>query len=193
MADFSVVADVSNTLLRLLRRELCPEPVQSPESIRLAAPTDKTGDFQLGIFLYDLRELGEYRTSAPVLRGETVRTPPPKTLTLSYMIFLNAKAQIASGAEAEQRILARAMQVLADNPSVDAAQQPSAETSDGAAGITFQNLSFEDKSKIWASLNTPYQVGIYFTVSPVFLSSRRSADFVRVTDIAVTAGQERRR
>ena len=71
MADFSVVADVSNTLLRLLRRELCPEPVQSPESIRLAAPTDKTGDFQLGIFLYDLRELGEYRTSAPVLRSNS--------------------------------------------------------------------------------------------------------------------------
>ena len=47
MADFSVVADVSAALLRLLRAQMCPAPVAAPEAIRLAAPTDKNGDFQL--------------------------------------------------------------------------------------------------------------------------------------------------
>lgn len=62
MADFSIVADVSAGLLKLLRAQICPTPVSAPEAIRLAAPTDKNGDFQLGLYLYDLRELGEYRT-----------------------------------------------------------------------------------------------------------------------------------
>ncbi len=193
MADFSIVADVSASVLKLLREQLCPEAMQSPESIRLAAPTDKNGDFQLGIFLYDLREMSEYRSSAPI-RGGNAKTLPPKPLTLHYMLFLNSKAQIAAGAEAEQRILGRAMQILSDYPVVDVNRAPlSAEDAEESASVTFLNLSFEDKTKIWSALNIPYQVGVYFTVSPVLLSSRRSEPFVRVTDIEVQTGQRESR
>ena len=61
MADFSVVADVSAALIKLLRTQMCPVPVSAPESIRLAAPGEKNSDFQLGLYLYDMRELSEYR------------------------------------------------------------------------------------------------------------------------------------
>lgn len=190
MADFSVVADASNCVLKLLREHLCPEPVPSPEAIRLAAPTDKTGDFQLGIFLYDLREQGEYKNSQIVRREDNTRTPPPRPLAMSYVLFLNSKAQIAAGAEAEQRILGRALQVLSDYPTVDVtAGHPLSEGEKETASVTFLNLSFEDKSKIWSSLNMPYQVGIYFTVSPVLLASRRSETFTRVTSFEVTTKQ----
>ena len=47
MADFSIISDVSNEVLKLLRENICPELIQSPESIALAAPTDKNADFQL--------------------------------------------------------------------------------------------------------------------------------------------------
>ena len=46
MADFSIISDVSNEVLKLLRENICPELIQSPESIALAAPTDKNADFQ---------------------------------------------------------------------------------------------------------------------------------------------------
>ena len=114
MADFSIVADVSAELLKLLRTQMCPAPVSAPESIRLAAPTDKNGDFQLGLYLYDLRELGEYRAGALQRGADNIRRRPPRPLTLHYLLFLNSKAQIATGAETEQRILGRAMQVLGD-------------------------------------------------------------------------------
>jgi len=188
MADFSVIADISSAILKLLRTNLCPEPVQSPEAIRLASPSDKNGDFQLGIYLYDLREMGEYKNSVMLRTADNTRTPPPTPLSMSYLLFLNSKAQIAAGAEAEQRILGRALQVLADNTSVDVtAVHPFAKNADGNAGVTFLNLSFEDKSKIWSALNTPYQVGIYFSVSPVLLASRREEKFVRVRDLEVSA------
>ena len=33
MADFSIISDVSNEVLKLLRENICPELIQSPESI----------------------------------------------------------------------------------------------------------------------------------------------------------------
>ncbi|MEG1971564.1 MAG: Pvc16 family protein, partial [Oscillospiraceae bacterium] len=120
------------------------------------------------------------------------RTIPPKPLTLCYMLFLNSKAQIASGAEAEQRILGRVIQALTDQPAVNiAAAHPFGEKTDEDASVTFLNLSFEDKSKIWSTLSIPYQVGVFFTVSPVMLDSMRNEPIVRVTDAEFTFTQQK--
>lgn len=186
MADFSIVADVSTGLLKLLRTQMCPAPVSAPEAIRLAAPTDKNGDFQLGLYLYDLRELGEYRAGAMQRGADNIRRRPPRPLTLHYMLFLNSKAQITTGAEAEQRILGRALQVLTDYPALDVNQlHPYAREPEEAASITLLTLTFEEKTKIWAALSTPYQLGIYFSVSPLLLSSRREETFTRVREVEV--------
>lgn len=186
MADFSVVADVSAGLLRLLRAQMCPSPVSAPESIRLAAPTDKNGDFQLGLYLYDLRELGEYRAGALQRGADNIRRRPPRPLTLHYMLFLNSKAQMATGAEAEQRILGRALQVLSDYPAVDVNElHPYSPEPEEAAAISMLTLTFEEKTKIWAALSTPYQLGIYFSVSPLMLSSRREESFARVREVEI--------
>ena len=83
MADFSIISDVSNEVLRVLREQICPELIQSPESISLAVPTDKNADFQLGLYLYDVQELREYRQMDQIrLRGNQAQYPP-KPLTLN--------------------------------------------------------------------------------------------------------------
>ncbi|MEG0396215.1 MAG: DUF4255 domain-containing protein [Oscillospiraceae bacterium] len=190
MANFSIISDVSTALVKTLREALCPEPVQSPESIKLTSPADKNADFQLGLFLYDMREMGELRASAQVRTADNRKNYPPKPLTLCYLLFLNSKAQIAAGAEAEQRILGRALQALSDNTEVDiAAAHPFGKISDENAAITFLSLSFEDKSKIWSALSVPYQLGLFFSVSPVLLSSLHSEPFARVTDAEFTINQ----
>ena len=61
MADFSIISDVSNEVLKLLRENICPELIQSPESIALAAPTDKNADFQLGLYSMIFRNCGSIR------------------------------------------------------------------------------------------------------------------------------------
>ena len=48
--------------------------------------------------------------------------------------------------------------------------------------VTLLTLSFEDKTKLWSVLNLPYQVGIYFSVSPAMLSSRKVRTFTRVLE-----------
>uniref|UniRef100_UPI003AB29067 Pvc16 family protein n=1 Tax=Anaerotruncus massiliensis (ex Liu et al. 2021) TaxID=2321404 RepID=UPI003AB29067 len=136
---------------------------------------------------------GRWANTAPAPRWSgraTGGSSPPRPLTLCYLLFLNGKAQIAAGAEAEQRILGRALQALADDPAVGLARLHSFEgEADEDAAITFLNLSFDDKSKIWSSLSVPYQLGVYFSVSPVLLSSTRSESFVRVRESEVTLSQ----
>ncbi len=176
MADFSVISDVSNEVLKVLREHICPELIQSPESIAMAMPTDKNADFQLGLYLYDIQELREYRQVDQIrLRGNQAQYPP-KPLTLYYALYINTKSQLTASAENEQRILGRVLQVLMDHTILyDAAGDE--ETS---ASITILPLSFEEKTKIWSVLSVPYQLAIYFSVSPVLLSSRRIRSFRRV-------------
>ncbi|MEG0109500.1 MAG: Pvc16 family protein, partial [Oscillospiraceae bacterium] len=70
-----------------------------------------------------------------------------------------------------------------------AAAHPFGKISDENAAITFLSLSFEDKSKIWSALSVPYQLGLFFSVSPVLLSSLHSEPFARVTDAEFTFNQ----
>ena len=176
MADFSVISDVSNEVLKVLRENICPELIQSPESIALAVPTDKNADFQLGLYLYDIQELREYQQQDLIrLRGNKAQYPP-KPLNLFFALFINTKSQFMSNMENEQRILGRAMQVLMDH----AILYESGEEDEGSASVTLLPLSYEEKTKIWSVLSVPYQLGIYFSVSPVLLSSRRVRTFRRV-------------
>lgn len=186
MADFSIISDASAALLALLRENLCPDPVLSPESIALVSPSDKNGDFQLGLYLYDLRELSEYRGTTPVHGKSNTRTRPPKPLSLYYVLFINNRAQIAAGAEVEQRIFGRSIQALGDAGALRlSGANPYLEPAEAEAALSLLNYSFEDKTKIWSALQSPYQVGVYFVVSPVLLSSRVEERIVRVTDTRI--------
>ena len=188
MADFSIISDVSNEVLKLLRENICPELIQSPESIALAAPTDKNADFQLGLYLYDIQELREYQQQDMIrLRGNMTQYPP-KPLTLYFALYMNTKSQLMSNVENEQRILGRAIQVLMDH----AILYDTGEDEDTSASITLLPLSYEEKTKIWSVLSIPYQLGIYFSVSPVLLSSRRIRSFRRVVAAEFDVSQRKR-
>lgn len=192
MAEFSVVSDASMALVHMLRENLCPDPVQSPESIQLASPADRNADYHLGVFLYDVREIGEARRSEQVRGADNRAVYPARPLSLHYVLYLNSKAQIASGAEAEQRILGRAMQAVGDNASLSLPASVLVEEGEEGTALSLPALPFEEKSKIWTALNVPYQMGIYCVISPVLLSSRHEARFTRVRSVEIGTRQKRR-
>ena len=181
MGDFSVISEVSNAILKTMRDNLCPELIQSPEAIMLTIPSDKNADFQLGLYLYDIQEMREYRQTEYVRINHSQRRLPPKPLNLYYALYINSKSQLTVDAENEQRILGRVMQILMDHPILP---EDITEEDDLGVTITFQTMSFEEKSKLWSVLSMPYQLAIYFSVSPVLLSSRKISSFTRVVDAA---------
>lgn len=184
MSDFSVISEISNQILKLLRDNICPELIQSPESIKLVSPSEKNADFQLGLYLYDIQELREYQQVDLIrINGKQARYPS-KPLNLHFALYINSKSQMMSDAENELRIIGRIIQVLMDNAILQGTENE--EEDEGAAAITLLNQSFEDKTKLWAALSMPYQLAVYFTVSPVVLSSQRVYNFSRVLQTEYT-------
>ena len=180
MSDFSVVSEVGNEILKLLREHICPELIQSPESIKMVSPAEKNADFQLGLYLYDIQEIREYQQVEKIRLGAKKARFPSKPLNLFFVLYINSKSQMMSDAENELRIIGRAMQVLMDNAALQ--RRENEEEDEGEPMITLLNLSFEDKTKLWSVLNTPYQLAVFFSVSPVLLSSERIYSFSRVLE-----------
>ena len=179
MGDFNIISEVSNAIIKTMRDNICPELIQSPESIALTIPSDKNADFQVGLYLYDIQEMREYRQTEYVRINHLQRRLPPKPLNLYYALYVNSKSQLTVDAENEQRILGRAMQILMDYTVLP---EDIGDDEGMGATVTLQTMSFEEKSKLWSVLSVPYQLAVYFSVSPVLLSSRKVSSFTRVVD-----------
>ncbi len=182
MGDFSIISEISNAILKTMREQICPELIQAPEAIALTLPSDKNADFQLGLYLYDIQEMREYRQTEYVRINHMERRLPPKPLQLYYAMYINPRSQLTVDAENEQRILGRVMQILMDHPILP--EEIEQEEEGMSMTVTFQTMSFEEKSKLWSVLSVPYQLAVYFSVSPVMLSSRKVSSFTRVVDAA---------
>lgn len=180
MSDFPVISDISNAILKVLRDDICPELIQSTESVKLVSPADKNADFKMGLYLYDMQEMREFKQMELVRISSNKAKFPARPLNLFYMLYINGRSQMTADAESEQRLIGRAMQILMDNAVLS--NKPDEEQEEEAAKITFLNLNFEEKTKLWSTLSLPYQLGLYFSVSPIILSSRKTYSFTRVLE-----------
>ena len=188
MSDFSVISEISNEILKVLRENICPELIQSSESVKLVTPTDKSADFQLGLYLYDIQEMREFKQMDLIRTGANKAKFPGRPLNLFYALYINSKSQMMADAESEQRIIGRSIQILMDHTVLN--NSASEDSDEEEAAITFLTMSFEDKSKLWSVLSMPYQLAVYFTVSPVILSSRRTYSFTRVLQTEFDVSQK---
>ena len=94
MADYPIIADVSNYIVRMLREKMCPEPIPSPNNIEVSTPAESDVDYILGLYLYDVREEGEVAVPAFVSSGRTRLRRPSRPYSLYYMLFLNGSSQM---------------------------------------------------------------------------------------------------
>ena len=51
MADYPIIADISNYIVKTLRSKMCPEPIPSPNNIEVSSPADQEVDYILGLYL----------------------------------------------------------------------------------------------------------------------------------------------
>lgn len=192
--DDDILAEVGRSLAGILRKGLVPELIRGPEEILLCHPGDH-GDAALGICLYDIGENREAAEPGMVLYGSELYQPP-KYLDLYYMITAYADSELRYRAETEQRVLGRVMQIFYDIPVLDAdTLKPSGkEQVDGRdLRIQFLNLTSEEKRDIWNLSGTPYQLSLFYRITPVELVSKVSVKTKPVSQIMVELRQETRR
>ena len=187
MADYPIIADVSNYMVQLLRDKMCPEPIPSPNNIAISTPAEQDVDYILGLYLYDIREEGEVSVPSLMDTGRTRLKRPPRPYSLYYMLFLNGSSQMGLKGGDVQKIIGRAAQIVNDGNTVSPRRlQTWLEEEEPPIIFSPAKLSLEDKVRVWTAISKPYQVSLFYKASPVFLSSEVVVDATRVTDARFT-------
>jgi hypothetical protein len=183
--SYEVIADVSRTLVNLLRKKMTPEPIAKEEQIGLCPPAD-SGNFILGLHLYNIEEKQNMGAQRMINIRPGVQQDPPTPLLLYYMLTVYSKTEINNRAIDEQRIMGRAIQIFTDNAKLDKTVLPdSMQNSTPYLEITSLSLGMDDKAKIWSLFNQPYQLSVYYSVGPVYLESDNIRDTRPVVDFQV--------
>ncbi|MDR0851319.1 MAG: DUF4255 domain-containing protein [Clostridiales Family XIII bacterium] len=185
MADYSIISDVSAHIIKTLREKMCPEPLSSPNNIDVTSPAEQDVDYILGLYLYDIAEELDMSGPRMVRQSGTRLTKPSKPYALYYMLFINGSSQMGLKAHDIQKIIGRAAQVVNDGNVVNPKTlQPWLIGDESPIVITPARIPLEEKVRIWSAINKPYQVSLFYKVSPVFLSSEIVVDPPRVSQAA---------
>jgi hypothetical protein len=193
LGNYLALADVGNSIVKLLRENMVPEPVSKPEFIGLCSPAEKS-DFQLTLHLYSIVENGEFRPVSMVNAGENKLRFPPMSLTLFYLLTAHSSADVKSRANDEQRILGRAIQVLNDNRVLDGSKLiGTLADNNEALEVVFERTTHEEMLKLWSFPSVPYKLSVIYKVSPVFIESTKVREVKRVIDAEITVRQTKGR
>lgn len=192
MGKYTVIADIGNALVQVLRENLCPDVILSPDNIGLCSPADK-GDIILGLHLYDVRESQEIRATGMVDAGPGKQRFPGTYLTLCYMITAYSKADVKHRSGEDQRILGRTIQALADNAVLSAdTLTPIARAGGMDLRIQMLSLETEAQQRIWNVPNQAYRTSLFYRVGPVVLESSQVRQVQRIVDLDLTIEEKGR-
>lgn len=186
---YTAIAEVGNALVRLLKSHMVPETLQNPDHIGLCSPADR-GDFEVGIYLYDVRESEDIRIHEMGEAGLSRQKYPPSHLSLYYMITAYSNGDVKYRSEEEQRLLGRVVQVLHDYAVLDG-EILSAAQGEVTPVAEMQPLTLEEKMRVWTVPNTAYKTSLFYKVGPVEVESTRSKESKRVTDISFQVQEEK--
>ena len=174
-----MIADVGLSLVKVLREALVPDLVAHPDGIGLAHPSDK-GDMNLTVYLYEIKENTEVRSSDMIDQGDRLRFPPI-ALDLSYLITAHSSSDVLTRAIDEHRIIGRTMQVLHDHNVLKGSDLVgSLAGTDSSIRIVKDDLSLEAAVSLFP--NTPYKLSLGYKIGPVYLDSNRTRSVTRVKE-----------
>jgi len=189
MANYTVISEVGNALVRLLRNNMVPNDILNPESIGLCSPDDR-GDIMLGLHLYDIKESQEVRQSTMVNVDAKFQRYPSTYLTLYYMITAYSNGDIKFRSSEEQKLLGRVIQIFADNPVIDARTfEPAPGAKSDYFRIEMVQMELEDKMRVWTVPNKAYKLSLFYRVTPIELESARTKKVQRVVEMDISISE----
>ncbi len=169
MGTYSIIADVGQSLVTILRQSCVPDLLKSIDQIGLCTQ-QSVGDLTLGLLLYDVQAMD---------RGLFHALPNTIPLLLKYMMIANVHALPESQALEEHRLLGKVIQTFAEQ-SVLGQEQPYVTPQDPHISILFDNLSTEQKMRLLPTGQGVTKTVLCYTVSPVMIDVAASTTPIRV-------------
>ncbi len=196
MDEFTVIGVVSEMLKELLRQNLNNSfsgEFPKGEAVTLKSPNDLVTKNLLSLFLYHIVE-NPYMKNKPMERsGPDELEYTPLSINCYYLLTPHK----AEGDSIESRdihtILGRAMQVFYDNSILEGAalrdllldtHMDYEEYYDtiGQVRIILNNLSLDDLTKIWNSLETSLMLSVSYEVRVILIKSTRTKKTKRILE-----------
>ena len=169
MARYTIISDVGQAIISILKEKLIPEPIDKPEKIGICEPKDR-GEYVVGIHLYDIREHIGGQEKDPISLPDGNVQDPPALLELFYMISVASNVQIEFRSTDESRIIGKIIQTFKDNQII-----PKKYISDNSKiediSINMLPLEIEEKIKIWSMFGESYKLSAFFIVGPIAIDS----------------------
>lgn len=183
MSGDTVIADASETLLKLLQKHMTD--MINPSSIGIQSPAEQTGsNIRLTIFLYSVMENSYMNNRESHSSGTGQLQAPPLVLDLYYMLTAHSTVQdLTDRTLEEHRILGRAIKVLYDHSIIQGQDlQGGLSANNELLRITMNSLPISELSDIWNSFSErSLKPSVCYIVSPVAIESERISDAKRVT------------
>ncbi|MBQ9483257.1 MAG: DUF4255 domain-containing protein [Ruminiclostridium sp.] len=189
MANYNIVSDIGEAIVKLLREGMVPDIIPNTEGIGVCHPSDK-GDVSLGVCLYDIRRNNDIDTTERIAVGADKLRAPSFFLDLYYMITAYSSSDIKFRSLEEAKIIGRAIQLIEGNPVIKPELYGNA-----FANMRFQprlemlDLDNEEKHRIWNIPDTPYKLSVFYKVYPVEIESERVKSITRVSGTDFIFGQ----
>lgn len=187
MSNYTVIADVGETLIDLLRENMDPS---LQDSIVLGSPgeIESYESVRLSLFLYQITENVHMKNQEMQITNPMTPTRlrfPPLNLDLYYTLTSHPSTGIQDKTERtkeEHSLLGRAIQIFNDNAILKGSVLKGnlAET-DEELHLTITSLSLDDLTKIWTTFqNKTFRPSVCYLVSPVQIDSSREMEVQRV-------------
>ncbi|MGP8330831.1 MAG: DUF4255 domain-containing protein [Methanosarcinaceae archaeon] len=185
MSDYTAIADVSCTLVDLLRNKM--DDLIDPDSIAAVSPGDieANDSVRLSLFLFQVIENAHMKNQEMQIINHAKLKYPPLILDLSYMLTSYPSSGIQDKTERtkeEHSVLGRAMQILHDNSIIADPFLRGCLIDDGQElHISQTPYNLDDMTKMWSTFqNRSFRPSVCYLVANVRIRSTREKEAKRV-------------
>jgi hypothetical protein len=187
MSDYTVIADVGETLVGLLRDNM--QDMIASASIVLSSPgeVEAQDSPRLSLFLYQVVEDAYLKNQEMQALNPSTSLYPPLTLDLYYMLTSYGSSRIADRTDRaieEHTVLGRAMRVFYDNAIIKGSvlKRSLAGTSEELR-LILHHVSLEELNRLWTSFpDKSYKLSVCYMVTPVKIDATRTMEVKRVIE-----------
>lgn len=174
MAEYTAIADVGRTLVKLLRDRM--STLIDASDVGLLSP-DRVGsdpDVRLGLYLYKVAENAQMQNERPPVSGPTSRAGRPLRLDLRYLLTAyppTGGSDESANTEEQHDVLGRAMQVLQDDSIITGSDLVGFDAGE-ALHVSILPGEHNEVVNMWTTFSeVAYQPSVAYLVTPVVIDS----------------------
>jgi uncharacterized protein DUF4255 len=176
MNDYSIIADLGDSLVSVLYSSLSADPqisglIDSEDRISLESPADleSNNSVRLSMYLYRILENPYMKNRFPVEGSGGKIRKPPLALDLYYLL-----TPLVGTPREQQIVLGKTMQVLYDHAILKGPDMSGTlETGDEEIRLILNPVSLEELTRVWQALEIPYRLSVCYIARVIIVDSEQ--------------------